>query len=264
MRRNKRDKFEGEEIIIVHKLDYQKIEHSLNDIIGTAFTINNHGGTEQDAQKRREILWHKQGSSDGQEDEDEEEAEDPAPAELSHFLFARLACISSLSTTAGYSNMGLESEMEVDNELDRWDFDCEESNIQHVRDASAFEKARNRVRRAARIEWAKLTILREAMSHIKRHLQQNVDRMALAKPHKLMVYCEYLSALDVLEVGIQQEIPDKSMLRINGQSSSKNRNEAIKVLMQDPQHCIFLVTVNAGSEAINLSSADYVLLLHPI
>ena len=132
VRRNKRDKFEGEEIIVVDKLDYQKIEHSLDDTIGTAFTIDDYGGTEQDAQKRTEILWHKQSSSDGKEDADEEEAKDPAPARLSHILFARLACISSLYTTAGYSNMGLELEMEVDIELDRWDFDGEQSNIQHV------------------------------------------------------------------------------------------------------------------------------------
>ena len=265
VRRNKRDKFEGEEIIVVEKLDYQKIEHGLDDTIGTAFIIDEHGGTEQDTQKRTEILWRKQRSSDGQEDEDEEEeAKDPASAQLSHILFARLACISSLCTTAGYSNMGLESEMEVNIELDRWDFDGEESNIQHVRDASAFEKARNRVRRAARTEWSNSTKLKEAMSHIKQHLEQNIELMAPAKPHKIVVYCEYLSALDILEVGIQLAMPDNPILRIDGQSSSKSRNNAIKLFMQDPKHCIVLVTFNAGSEAIDLSSADYVLLLHPI
>ena len=31
MRRNKRDRFEGKEIIAVEKLDFQKIEHGLDD-----------------------------------------------------------------------------------------------------------------------------------------------------------------------------------------------------------------------------------------
>ena len=102
------------------------------------------------------------------------------------------------------------------------------------------------------------------MSHIKRHLEQNVDLPAAAKPHKIVVYCEYLSALDVLEVVIQQENPNQPILRIDGQSSSKARNEAIELFMEDPKHCIVLITVNAGIEAIDLSSADYVLFLHPI
>ena len=100
------------------------------------------------------------------------------------------------------------------------------------------------------------------MSHIKQHLEQNVELMAPAKPHKIVVYCEYLSALDILEVGIQHAIPGKPILRIDRQSSSKSRNEAIRLFMQDPKHCTVLVTFNAGSEAIDLSSADYILLLH--
>ena len=119
------------------------------------------------------------------------------------------------------------------------------------------------MRRAARSVWNKLTKLKEAMSHIKRHLDQNVDLIA-AKPHKIVVYCEYLSALDVLEVGIQLEMPGQPILRIDGQSSNKHRDDAIELFMQDPKHCIVLVTFNARSEVTDLSSADYVLLLHPI
>ena len=120
------------------------------------------------------------------------------------------------------------------------------------------------MRKAVRTEWAKSTKLREAMSHIKRHLEQNIELMATAKPHKIAVYCEYLSALDVLEVGIQQEIPNQPILCSDGQSSSNARHAAIERFMEDPKHCIVLITFNAGSEVIDLSSADYFLLLHPI
>ena len=88
--------------------------------------------------------------------------------------------------------------------------------------------------------------------------------MAPAKPHKIVAYCEYSSALDILEVGIQLEFLDQPDLPIHGQSSSKNRIEAIKLFMQHPDHCIVLITANAGSEAVDLSPADYILLLHPI
>ena len=43
-----------------------------------------------------------------------------------------------------------------------------------------------------------------------------------------------------------------------------SRDEAIKLFMQNPEHCIVLVTLNAGSESIDLFSGKYVLLLHPI
>ena len=263
VRRNKRDKFEEQQIVGIEKLDYQKSEHVLDDNMGT-FIIDHRPCTEQDAQKKTTELWSRQRSSQEDEDEDRDEEEPMDKDILGAILFARLACISNLCPHAGYSNRGLESEMQLDIELDRYDFYGDEGNIQRVKDASAFENARNRVRKAARTEWAKSTKLREALSHIKGHLEQNVDLMAPAKPHKIAVYCEYLSALDILEVGIQQEIPDQPILRIDGQSSSKSRNEAIKLFMQDPGHCIVLVTFNAGSEAIDLSSADYVLLLHPI
>ena len=109
-----------------------------------------------------------------------------------------------------------------------------------------------------------LTKLREALNHIKGHLEQNVDLSPPAKPHKIVVYCEYLSTLVIPEVGIQQEMPDQPVLRIDGQSSTKSRNEAIDLFMKDPEHCIVLITVHTGSEAIHLSSADYILFLHPI
>ena len=259
VRRNKRERFEQKQIVGIEKLDYQKSEHGLDDTIGT-FIIDYRSHTEQDAQKKTAELWSRQRSSEEEEDEEEPMDKD----KLGAILFARLACISHLCPDASYSNRGLESEMQLDIALDRYDYYGDESNIQRVKDASAFEKARNKVRKAARTEWAKSTKLQEAMSHIKGHLGQNADLMAPAKPHKIVVYCEYLSALDILEVGIQQEVPDEPILRIDGQSSSKSRDEAIKLFMQDPGHCIVLVTFNAGSEAIDLSSADYVLLLHPI
>lgn len=98
--------------------------------------------------------------------------------------------------------------MQVDIEIGGPDYYGDQRIIQPVnKDASAFEKARDKVRKAVRTAWAKSTKLREALNHIKGHLGQNVDLIDPAKPHKIVVYCEYLSALDILEVGIQQEMP---------------------------------------------------------
>ena len=71
--------------------------------------------------------------------------------------------------------------MQLDIELDRYrygDYYGDESNIQRVKNASAFEKARDKVRKAAWTDWAKSSRLREAMSHIKEHLEQNDDLIA--------------------------------------------------------------------------------------
>ena len=181
MRRNKRDKFEEKQIIGTEIFDYQKSEHGLDDTIG-AFMIDHRPCTEQDVQKKMTELWSRQRSSKEEEDEDESEEEPMDKDKLSIILLARLACISHLCPDAGHSNKGLELEMQLDIELDRYDYYGDESNIQRVKDAWAFEKARNKVRKVAQIEWVKSTKLREALSHIKGHLDQNVDLMAPEKP----------------------------------------------------------------------------------
>ena len=71
--------------------------------------------------------------------------------------------------------------MQLDIELDRYrygDYYGDESNIQRVKNAAAFEKARDKVRKAARTGWAKSSRLREAMGHIKKHPEQNDDLIA--------------------------------------------------------------------------------------
>ena len=61
--------------------------------------------------------------------------------------------------------------MQVDIELERSDYYGDQRIIQPVNtDASAFKKARDKLRKAARTDWTKSTKLREALSHIKGHL----------------------------------------------------------------------------------------------
>ena len=253
IRRNKRDKFEGKQIINVEKLDLQKREHDLDDEEEyIRFEMRTH--TELETQKATEDLWRKW------------DPEDEDATRLKHRLpdinFARLCCISQLCPNAGYSNRGLISESELDVEFD---FYGNQSDIQPVQNsASAFVKARENLRKMARSEWSKSSKLREAVNRIFDHLDQNLELDADAKPHKILVYCEFLSGLDVLEVGLELSCPQHLILRIDGQSSTKSRNDAIRDFMQSPKHCIILVTVNAGAEAIDLSAADYVLFLHPI
>ena len=167
------------------KLDYQKCEHDLDDRMG-AFIVDHRPCTEKDAQMKSAERWSRLRSlkkNREEEDEDEEE-EDEEPMDrdkLGIILYARLACVSQLCPDAGYSNRGLESEVQLDIELDRYgygDYYGYESNIQRVKNASASEKARDKVRKAARTDWAKSSRLREAMSHIKEHLEQKHDLIA--------------------------------------------------------------------------------------
>ena len=137
-----------------------------------SFTIRKDhlSAAEQAAQKKTKEPWSRQRSSEDEEDEDDEEPIDTK--KLSQILFARLACISNLYPDADYINRGLKAEMKLDIELDHYDFCSDERRIQPVeRDASAFEKARDKARKAARIVRAKSIKLREAMSHIKDHLE---------------------------------------------------------------------------------------------
>ena len=178
-------------MIMKMKLDYQKYEHDLDDRMGT-FMVDRRPCTEKDAQMKSAERWSRLRSSkknreeeDEDEDEDEdEEEEDEEPMDrdkLGIILYARLACISHLCPDAGYSNSGLESEKQLDIELDRHgygDYYGDESNIQRVKNVSTYEKARDKERKAARTDWAKSLRLREAMSHIKEHLEQKDDLIA--------------------------------------------------------------------------------------
>ena len=72
VRRNKRETFEGEAIVDVKKLNYQKSKHSLDDIMGVIM-IDYIYHTEQDAWMRTKEIWSKQRPSEDEEDDEEEE-----------------------------------------------------------------------------------------------------------------------------------------------------------------------------------------------
>ena len=263
VRRNKRERFEGEQIVDVEKLDLRRTEYTLN---GTEpyMRYNGRFRTERQLQEETEDLWIRRRNTE--QDADDEDYLDDVYGQLSPRLsditFARLCCISQLCPTADYSNRGFKKEIQLDIDMG---YDDNQSDIRLVKNNnSAFIEAGERLRKAAQANWAKSSKLREAVRRIRGHLEQNVYIVANSKPHKILVYCEFLSGLDVLEVGLEMTCPQHPILRIDGQSSAKNRNEAISAFMQDPKYQIMLITVNAGSEAVDLSSADYLLLLHPI
>ena len=98
MRRNKRDRFEGKEIIEVEKLDFQKIEHGLVDTTA-CITMDFYPHTEQAAQLKTKEIWSTKLFSEDEEDEDDEEP--VRDDKLGEILFARLAAFSCVASLAG-------------------------------------------------------------------------------------------------------------------------------------------------------------------
>ncbi len=81
----------------------------------------------------------------------------------------------------------------------------------------------------------------------------------LEENHKVLVFSQFLGALDQAE---------RTCLRYNWgfrrlTGSTKNRETPIAEFMDDPGVRIFLLSLRAGSVGINLTAADYVILLDP-
>ena len=162
VRRNKRERFEGEQIVDVKKLDLRRIEYTLN---GTEpyMRYNGRFRTERQLQEEIEDLWIRRRNTE--QDADDEDYLDDVYGQLSPRLsditFARLCCISQLCPTADYSTRGFKKEIRLDIDMD---YDDDQSDIRLVKNNnSAFIEARERLRKAAQDNWAKSSKFREAV-----------------------------------------------------------------------------------------------------
>jgi SNF2 family DNA or RNA helicase len=76
---------------------------------------------------------------------------------------------------------------------------------------------------------------------------------------KVLVYSQFTKMLRLLEVAVRQR--GWGYVYLDG--SSIDREEAVQRFQQDPQVCIFLISLKAGGVGLNLTAADYVFLYDP-
>jgi SNF2 family DNA or RNA helicase len=88
-----------------------------------------------------------------------------------------------------------------------------------------------------------------------------VDKSASGKVEKIIVFSQFTSLLDLLEVPISQRA--WQYRRFDGSMSSKLRNEAISEFNNNDECFILLISLKAGNAGLNLTIASQVIIFDP-
>ncbi|GMF69704.1 unnamed protein product [Aspergillus oryzae] len=89
-------------------------------------------------------------------------------------------------------------------------------------------------------------------------LDRLVTRL-LANGHKILIFSQFKSQLDILQDWATQ-LRSWNCCRIDGAISQTDRRDQIKAFNTDPDYKIFLLSTRAGGQGINLMAADTVIL----
>lgn len=78
---------------------------------------------------------------------------------------------------------------------------------------------------------------------------------------KIIIFSNFVSALDLVEQVLDEL--DLCYARIDGSTSSKCREQAVQQFQNNPKCSIFLLSLKAGGESLNLTKAERVIMLDP-
>ncbi|ATY62484.1 SNF2 family helicase ATPase [Cordyceps militaris] len=84
-------------------------------------------------------------------------------------------------------------------------------------------------------------------------------RHLLARGHKVLLFSQFTTQLDILE-DYCRELRGWPVCRVDGGVSQPSRRAQIHAFNTDPAHQLFLLSTRAGGQGINLASADTVVL----
>lgn len=84
---------------------------------------------------------------------------------------------------------------------------------------------------------------------------------ALSEGHKVLVFSQFVSYLEILEKDIKTE--QHSYYKLTGATTSEKRQQFVKEFQNNERPCVFLISLKAGGTGLNLTSADYVFIVDP-
>jgi len=79
--------------------------------------------------------------------------------------------------------------------------------------------------------------------------------------HKVLVFSQFVSVLDI--IAHQLDTEKIKYQKLIGELSLKQRQKSIDVFQNTEDSPVFLITLKAGSEGLNLTAADYVFIVDP-
>ncbi len=83
----------------------------------------------------------------------------------------------------------------------------------------------------------------------------------IAEGHKVLIFSSFLKTLELLTTLLKEH--GWNYVTLTGQSTPKQRQQAIHTFTTDPNTPLFLLTLKAGGFGLNLTAADYVIILDP-
>ena len=84
---------------------------------------------------------------------------------------------------------------------------------------------------------------------------------AVNEGHKVLVFSQFVSYLEILQKDLNQEgIP---YLILTGATNVADRKKRVSAFQNSDEHPVFLISLKAGGTGLNLTAADYVFLVDP-
>ncbi len=81
----------------------------------------------------------------------------------------------------------------------------------------------------------------------------------LAEGHKVLLFSQFVTCLELLEKEMVQR--DIAHHKLTGETVK--REAVVRAFQEDPQACVFLISLKAGGTGLNLTAASYVVLFDP-
>ncbi|MDG2455215.1 MAG: DEAD/DEAH box helicase [Bacteroidia bacterium] len=83
---------------------------------------------------------------------------------------------------------------------------------------------------------------------------------AISDGHKVLVFSQFVSYLDLLERDLKAHIP---YYRLTGSTTKEKRAHYVSEFQKTPDPSVFLISLKAGGTGLNLTAADYVFIVDP-
>jgi len=83
---------------------------------------------------------------------------------------------------------------------------------------------------------------------------------AVKDGHKVLVFSQFVSYLDLLQRDINEKTP---YYRLTGSTPKEKRAQYVKEFQETKQPSVFLISLKAGGTGLNLTAADYVFIVDP-
>ena len=86
-------------------------------------------------------------------------------------------------------------------------------------------------------------------------------RTGIQDGHKILVFSQFVSYLELIEKTIKKE--SLTYYKLTGATSKEKREQYVQAFQKQSDSCVFLISLKAGGVGINLTAADYVFIADP-